>query len=142
MKVGLAYYTTKFSGSKRRKALKTDTFQYIPIEDTLKKLLQMPDILSEIENFHGPKDKTLRDMCDGSLFHSHPHFSTDKRAIQLIAYFDEVELCNPLGSSTKKHKLGCIFFTIGNIRQQFRSWLKCIFVASVASTPVIRKHGI
>lgn len=74
----------------------------------------MPDILNEIENFHGSKDSTLRDMCDGSVFLSHPDFSTDKKNIQIISYFDEVELCKPLGSNTKKHKLGCIFFTIGN----------------------------
>ena len=60
-------------------------------------------------------------------------------AIQIIAYFDEVELCNPLGSNTKihMHKLGCIFFSIGNIHPQFRSILKNIFVVSVAS-----KHGM
>lgn len=44
------------------------------------------------------------------VFKTHAIFKTDKHAIQLIAYFDEVELCNPLGSNTKKHKLGCIFF--------------------------------
>lgn len=88
--MGRACYATKFSGSKRRKVLKTDMFHYIPVEDTLKKLLQVPDILKEIENFHGSKDKILRDMCDGSVFHSHPHFSTDKQTIQVIAYFDEV----------------------------------------------------
>ena len=140
--MGCAYYATKFSGNKRRKFLKTDTFHYIPVEDTLRRVLQMPDILKEIKNFHGSNDMVLRDMCDGSVFHSHPQFSSDKQTIQIIAYFDEVELCNPLGSSSKKHKLGCVFFTIGNIRQQFRSWLKCIFVASVARVPVIRKHGM
>ena len=139
---GRAYYVTKFSGKKRRKVLKMDTFHYIPVEDTLKMLLQVPDILKEIENFHGSRDTILQDMCDGTVFCSHPQFGTDKQTIQVIAYFDEIELCNPLGSSAKKHKLGCIFFTIGNIRQQFRSWLKCIFVVSVARIPVIRKHGM
>ena len=81
-------------------------------------------------------------MCDGSVFKTHPLFSTDKQSIQIIAYFDEVELCNPLGSSTKKHKLGCLFFTVGNLHPRFRSKLKCIFVAAVASNLVIRKHGI
>lgn len=126
VKVGPAHYSTKFSGSKRQKVLTTDTFQYIPIEETLKKLLKMPDIVKEIECFHGSESDVLKDMCDGSIFQSHLCFSIDKKAIQIIAYFDEIELCNPLGSSTKKHKLGCIFFSIGNLRPQFRSWLKCM----------------
>lgn len=81
-------------------------------------------------------------MCDGSVYKTHPLFSQDNSAIQIIAYFDEVELCNPLGSSTKKHKLGCIFFTVGNLRPKFRSRLKCIFVAAIASNVVISKHGM
>ena len=110
---------TKFSGNKRRKVLKTVTFQYIPIENTLKKLVQNIDILREINNYHGSNDNILRDMCDGSIFQSHPSFSAENKTFQIIAYFDEVELCNPLGSNTKIHKLGCIFFTIGNVRPFF-----------------------
>ena len=142
IRVGSAYHATQFSGSKRKKILKTDTFQYIPIEETLKRVLQMPDIVNEINYFHGSNSDCLMDRCDGSVFRTHPIFSTDKRAIQVIAYVDEIELCNPLGSSTKKHKLACLFFTIGNLRPNFRSRLKCIFVTAVASSIIINKHGM
>lgn len=98
--------------------------------------------MHEIEHFHGSCNNVFTDMCDGSVFKTHPLFSMNKQAIQIIAYFDEVELCNPLGSSTKKHKLGCVFFTIGNLRPKFRSRLKCIFVAAVASNVIISKHGM
>lgn len=81
-------------------------------------------------------------MCDGSFFKTHPVFKSNNAAVQIVAYYDEVELCNPLGSNTKKHKLGCIFFTIGNFRQKFRSRLKCIFVVAVATNPTIQRHGI
>ena len=142
VKVGPAYYTRQFSGGKRKLVLKTDTFHYIPVEETLKKLLQCPDILNQIKNFHGSSNHLLKDMCDGSVFQNHPVFSSDKQALQIIPYFDEVELCNPLGSNTKKHKLGCIFFSIGNIHPKFRSKLKCIFVAAIARSAIIQKHGM
>ena len=142
IRVGPASYVTQFSGSKRKKVLKRDTFQYIPVEETLKKLLQMPDILHQIDSFHGSDTSTLTDICDGSVFKTHPLFHVDKKAVQIVAYFDEVELCNPLGSSSKKHKLGCIFFTLGNLHPRFRSKLKCIFVAAIATNPVIQKHGM
>ena len=119
IRIGPARYVTQFSGNKRRKVLKSDTFQYIPVEDTLRKLLQMPKFVHEIDNFHGSTDSTLTDMCDGSVFKMHPLFKLDTRAIQIIAYFDEVELCNPLGSSTKKHKLGCIFFQLATFTLSF-----------------------
>lgn len=102
----------------------------------------LPNFVHEINHFHGSEDDTLTDMCDGSVFKTHPIFKSDKQAVQIIAYFDEVELCNPLGSSSKKHKLGCIFFTVGNLRPKFRSKLKCIFVAAVARNIIIKKHGM
>ena len=49
---------------------------------------------------------TLGDYCDGRAYKSHPLFSTDPVALQLIIYYDELELCNPLGSRRKKHKIG------------------------------------
>ena len=112
------------------------------MEETLRKLLQLSAVRREIEIFHGSEDDTLSDICDGAVFKTHPLFSSDKHAIQIIAYFDEIELCNPLGSSVKKHKLGCLFFTIGNFHPCFRSKLKCIFLVAIASNLVIRKHGI
>ena len=43
-------------------------------------------------------------MGDGDLFKNHPLFSVDKTALQIVAYYDLIEVVNPLGSRT--HKLG------------------------------------
>lgn len=48
----------------------------------------------------------LGDYCDGKRYREHPLFSNDPVALQLILYYDELELCNPLGSRRKKHKIG------------------------------------
>ena len=48
----------------------------------------------------------IRDFCDGKCFASHPVYSADASALQIFFYFDELEVCNPLGSKTKVHKLG------------------------------------
>ena len=50
--------------------------------------------------------EVLGDYCDGSLFQTHPLFSVEPHALQIMLYFDELEVCNPLGSSAKVHKLG------------------------------------
>lgn len=36
------------------------------------------------------------DFCDGILFKSNSHFQQYPDALQVVAYFDEVEVCNPL----------------------------------------------
>ena len=48
----------------------------------------------------------MSDFCDGSRFTSHPLFSFHPQSLQLCLYYDELELCNPLGSKRTKHKIG------------------------------------
>ena len=69
-------------------------------------------------------------------------FSTDPFALQIIGYYDELEVVNPIGSYVKKHKLGCMFFFLGNVRPQFRSTFKAIHLVAVAKYNDIVKHGI
>ena len=47
----------------------------------------------------------MADMCDGQAFATHPLYSLDHQALQIVLY-DDLEICNPLGPSVKKHKLG------------------------------------
>jgi len=53
---------------------------------------------------HTLTDKVKGDFCDGDLFKNHPLFSVDKTALQIVAYYDLIEVVNPLGSRT--HTLG------------------------------------
>ena len=48
----------------------------------------------------------IEDLCDGQLFKAHPLFSRDLNALQLLLYYDELEIANTLGSKTVKYKLG------------------------------------
>ena len=86
-------------------------------------------------------DGVIEDICDGQIFKQHPLFSQDPCALQIIAYYDEVELCNPLGTHVKQHKLGIVFFTLGKIHPKFRSSLRAINLALCAVVPVIEKYG-
>ena len=51
-------------------------------------------------------DNLLSDYCDGTVYHGHPLFSSKPRSLQLMLYYDDLEVCNPLGSKAKIHKLG------------------------------------
>ena len=118
-------YVTK--GTKRTLVTKTDKLIYIPILETSQQLLCNEDVLSQVcivwdhsahrckchsmlspkvNNGHQRSDAFLEDFCDGSAFKAHPIFSVDPAALQIIAYFDEVEVCNPLGSHASVHKVG------------------------------------
>ena len=57
-------------------------------------------------NGHQRNDGRIEDFCDAQIFKSHPLFARDPTALQLMLYYDEVEIANPLGSKSGKHKLG------------------------------------
>ena len=84
----------------------------------------------------------LRDYCNGSFCKNYPLlFSDDSTALQIIAYFNELEVTNPIGSYVTTHKLGCLF-TLDNIRPMYRSTLKAIFLLAVACSQDIDRYGI
>ena len=67
-----------------------------------------PNVLREVENGHVREDGVLGDFCDGNFVRSHPIFLDSDNApfLEIIAYYDEIEVANPLGSKASNHKLG------------------------------------
>ena len=139
---GKPYWSTTLSGSKRKKVQRCDVFYYVPLLKTLKNLLLLDEVLAEVLNPHFAADGKLGDFCDGAAFRSHPLFGTDNSALQVIAYYDELEVANPIGSYVSKHKLGCLFFMLGNIRPKYRSTLKAINLVAVARHADVVKYGL
>ena len=108
--------------------MKEDTFMYIPLLDTLALLLQNKTLRTEvhvytitfmihvtaylyyylllqIEHGHASAEEQYEDFCDGEFFKSHPLFSVHCNSLQLQLYYDNVEICNPLGLSAKSTSL-------------------------------------
>ena len=48
----------------------------------------------------------MGDYFDSQQFTDHPLFQQDKNALQINLFYDDLEVCNPLGSKAKIHKLG------------------------------------
>lgn len=123
--------------------MKSDKFYYVSLLDSLANILALEDFQSEVLHPHGNQsDDQLGDFCDGTLFKSHPMFSSDPHALQVVAYYDEIEVVNPIGSYVKKHKLGCMFYFLANVRPRYRSTLKSIQLLAVGKYEDIVKYGI
>lgn len=50
-------------------------------------------------------DNVMEDYC-GLQFKNHPLYSNELQGLQIMLYYDEVELCNLLGAAKKIHKVG------------------------------------
>lgn len=60
----------------------------------------------QVEGGHQSESDLLEDYCDGQVFQAHPLFSVHTSALQVLFYYDDLEVCNPLGSKAKIHKIG------------------------------------
>ena len=129
------------AGTKRQAIpVRNSKFYYIPLLDTLKALLQNPDVLDEVLNRQS--SSLLTDFCNGRVVCNHPIFKGDKLALQIVAYYDDIEVCNPLGAAAKKHKIGAFFYFLANISPKHRSSLNVSQLFAIAKTSDIKKHGI
>ena len=126
----------------RKVSAQYSKYYYIPIFETLKALLNHEDVLQEVLNSHQSFDTVLRDMCDGKAFVDDPLFGCDSKALQLVAYYNDLEVCNPLGAAAKYHKVGAFFYFLANIRPQYRSSLNVSQLFAVAKSSGIKSHGV
>ena len=53
-------------------------------------------------------DGVYSSFLDGALAETHPIFSEDPNALQIVLYYDDT-------SSAKRIKLGMFYFTLGNL---------------------------
>jgi hypothetical protein len=121
---------------------KCDCVYDIDLLQSLQLLLDCRHVADQVLESHAREDGYLADICDGSLYKSHPLFSTHPTALQILFYYDELEVCNPLGSNTKKHKIGVFYYTLAKIKPGKRSTLKAIQLVAIAKTKIIERYGI
>ena len=75
----------------------------------------------------------MSDYCDGTAFQSHRLFVMCPQALQIMVYYDDLEICNPLGSRAKTHKLGM---------SPLRDTVRCVRSACTALEAKVRYTDI
>lgn len=60
----------------------------------------------QVFNSHSSTDQRLSDYCDGQQYKGCKLFCEDPCALQIQLYYDEVDVCNEIGSKSTVHKLG------------------------------------
>lgn len=115
---------------------------YIPLPEIVNNIFQndtMKKIISEkITN----KRNVLLSFQDGLLFQKCAFLKQHPNALQFILYYDELEVCNPLGSKAGNQKLGMFYMVFGNISPKYRSTLKMINLVAVVKASYVKLHGM
>ncbi|KAL6458608.1 hypothetical protein MHYP_G00320800, partial [Metynnis hypsauchen] len=119
------------------------TFVYVPISCVLPALLNKCDVIDNvIEETNVPSlPGQYRSFYDGLYFKENPILSQEQLSISLGLYVDEFEICNPLGTSRKKHKITAIYWVIANLPAKYRSALSSIYLALLSNSNDVKTFG-
>ena len=121
-------------------------FQYVPILKSLQQLLNCETILNKAVNLkekyqQRESDKQVyRYFWDGLLFKRHSILSKEC-SISLILYVDDFEICNPLGTSRRRHKICALYWILGNLPPGCHSSLSSIHLAALINTNDVKVYG-
>uniref|UniRef100_A0A1X7UBD0 C2H2-type domain-containing protein n=1 Tax=Amphimedon queenslandica TaxID=400682 RepID=A0A1X7UBD0_AMPQE len=94
----------------------------VPLLESLKQLLSNDFIFNDAYKDH-------------LLFQDHPN------ALQIMLYYDDVEVCNPIGSKAKIHKLGLFYYTLGNLSPKYRSSMVTIQLVAIVKYTLLQRYG-
>lgn len=108
----------------------TSSFMYVPVLDTLKSVITDDFIQYYDRNLPKNSDR-VEDIYDGSIIKDNMLLSSKGNILQIQLFFDEFEVCNPLGSKAGVHKLGAIYFVLRNIPPFFNSFLNHIHLVAL-----------
>lgn len=120
---------------------KKDSFEYIPVSKTITALPKLKEHYKALDITED--SKLLQDVCDGQLFRNKNVFNNGRRekSVALQLYFDEFEVCNPIGSKRGVHKLLALYFTLLNTSTKCRSRTSDKHLVLFVKSATEKEHG-
>ena len=120
-----------------------ETFQYVPIGDSLKVFLEQPGYMSVIsqEKDSAGEKEVLQTYRDGSYYRT---FEGKQNCldIELLLYNDDFETANPLGSKKGKHKLLGVYLTVASLPKKYQAKLENVLLVALAKSSLVSKYGV
>lgn len=114
------------------------SFQYIPILKSLIHILGKEDIREKVLSKKKDKSSTKYESYQDGTIYKDNYFYSEELRITLVLYIDDFEICNPLGTSRKKHKITAVYWVFGNIPH---STLSSVYLALLCKAVDIKRFG-
>lgn len=122
-----------------------ETFQYIPLADTIKQYLERPGVMNAILSQKGSKDNdVLYSFKDGHYYKRQEATARQdcEFLVPLLLYNDEFETANPLGSKRGKHKVSAFYTSVLSLPRKYQARLENIMLTAMITSPLLSKYGI
>ncbi|XP_028332484.1 uncharacterized protein LOC114481687 [Gouania willdenowi] len=122
------------------------TLQYVPLLKFLQELFTTGQILNRALDSHlvsevNVNEGKYKSFRDGLFFKNNLFLSGGELRVLLNLYIDDFEICNPLGTSRKKHKICSIYWNFSNLPPGCHSSLSSIYLALLCRSDDVKKYG-
>lgn len=120
------------------------SFQYVPILKSLLQVLSQKEIrylILKNREAQSNSETQYRAFSDGIYYKTNELFSAEDPTIAIILYVDDFEICNPLGTSRKKHKVTAVYWVLADVPALLRSSLTSIFLAILCKADDVKRFG-
>lgn len=127
-----------------RSVIVEDTFQYIPIDKLLGKLLEDPVAVTVFKQHQScgiAEYPRMRDFCDTDTFRQNSFFKQHPDALMLHLFVDAFETVNVLGSHTTVHKLEGLYCIFRNAPNMYLSKTSSIFLLGLWHSLDVKRYG-
>lgn len=124
-----------------RSRLVYDSFQYVPVEGTIRSLLQSEGFVRLLLDDRC-QPGFIRDCRDGELFLSHFLFSdSNKLTVMLQLFYDDMGTTNPLRGNSVLCNVGTFYYTLQNLPPFYNSCHANVHLLALCYSVDIKKYG-
>ena len=116
-------------------------FVYVSVNQVIELLLNRAEFLEELVFSEECTPGYYKTFQDGNYFKQNELFGEQELFITLRLYIDDFELCNPLDTSKKIHKLTAVYWVILNLPPKFSSTLHSTHLALLGKTFDSKQFG-
>ena len=111
------------------------TAEFIPMRNVLQKVFSLPGVFSTVDKYIKKlqsENDSIENFVQGRLWKDKvaKNFQ-NKTVFPLFLYFDDFEICNPLGSHAGVHKLGGVYYQVACFPPEVNSLLENIFLCAL-----------
>ena len=111
------------------------TAEFIPMRNVLQKVFNLPGVFSTVDKYIKKlqsENDCIENFVQGHLWKEQvtKNFQ-NKTVFPLFLYFDDFEICNPLGSHAGVHKLGGVYYQVACFPPEVNSLLENIFLCAL-----------
>ena len=129
---------------RNRAVVVEDTYQYVPLDKLLGKILEDSAASSLMKNFRSSgiaNYPRMRDFIDTETFKQNVFFQNHPDAFMLHLFVDAFETVNVLGSHTTVHKLEGLYCVLRNVPTMYLSKTSSIFLIGLWHSLDVKQYG-